>query len=349
MNDHLRHTTDGWSDQYVGEIAPPQIRGTLLCMYGFLFAIGQLFAGIVLYVTENTKPLDWKLAVYTEWAFHGFWILFGLIWLPESPWHYVRRGQVEKARRTLNRIYSRVKDFDLDHELNAIRHEIERQSFESHSVGSGWASGWLELFRGTNRTRTIGATIAVSTQMVSGSVVVFNYSAYFVQQAGIGEPFLASMIVTIVLLVGLISSFWAVELLGRRTLMIGGGICCTVCNLIIGITGCLKKTSMTNHAALAFVFLWVFSYAGSFAGVAWALVSEGAAPRLKSKTAAFATSIYDIVLLVFVLCVPYMLANSGPGARGWGTKTLFMFAITQGAATVGNYIFCPEVSYSRLF
>lgn len=328
--------------QYIGEIAPPQIRGTLLCMYGFSFAIGQLLASVVLYVISNARPLDWLVPVYTEWAIHGLWIFFGFIWLPESPWYYARRGRDEKALKALGRIYRGVAGFDSNHELTAIKHELERQR-EAESV----VSAWTDLFKGTNRIRTLAAGLAIATQMFAGAIIVFTYTTYFIQQAGIGEPFLATMIVTIVLLVGLITSFFAVELAGRRTLIIGGGVFCTICNLIIGITGCFPKTKALNNTALAFIFIWVFSYAGSFAGVSWALVSECATPRLKSKTAAFATLCYDTSSLVFTVSVPYMLATSGPGARGWGTKSIFMFAITMATATIGNFFLCPEVSLAH--
>jgi hypothetical protein len=39
-----------------------------------------------------------------------------------------------------------------------------------------------------------------------------------------------------------------------------------------------------------------------------------------------------------------MLAVTGPGARNWGTKTLFLFAILLAAGTVINYFLLPEAS-----
>ncbi|KAL1889058.1 hypothetical protein Sste5346_009123 [Sporothrix stenoceras] len=323
---------------YVSEIAPPQLRGTLLCMYGFFFAIGQLVASVILYVLSNTRPLDWRVAVYTEWSFHGLWIICGLPWLPESPWYYARKNNDDKALKSLSRIYKYVKDCDPYRELRVMKSELEVEAQQN----DGNDSSIMDLFCGTDKWRTIGSALAVSTQMLCGSIVIFTYTTYFVQQAGIGEPFLASLIVTIVLLVGLLISFFAVELVGRRTLLLGGGMSCTVCDLVIGTTGCFPKTQRLNNVALAFVFIFVFGYAMSFAGVCWAMVSEVSSSRLKAKSAAFATLSYDLVLLVFTVSVPYMLASTGPGARNWGTKSLFCFAITAGLSTVGNYFLCPE-------
>jgi hypothetical protein len=304
-----------------------------------LFAIGQLVASVVLYVIQNTRPLDYKLAIYTEFAFHGIWIFGGLLWLPESPWYHARQNNDDKARHSLNRIYGGIEGYDVEHELVAIKHEIERQAAAASAVGA-----WTDLFKGTNTRRTLAACFAIDMQMLSGVIVMFAYTTYFVQQAGIGEPFTASLIVTIILLVGLLVSFYAVEVLGRRALMIGGGVACAVCNLVIGITGCLPKNDSTNHAALAFVFLWVFSYAASFAGVGWGMVSECATPRLKSKTAAAANITYNAYSLLFFFTVPYMLASSGAGAVNWGTKALFLFAGTSIVGTAVNYFLLPEVS-----
>ena len=323
----------------MSEISPPQIRGFLLCLYGFIYAIGQLLASVVLYVIQNSDPLSWRRAIYTEWAFHGFWIFCGLIWLPESPWYHAKREEEEKTLKSLRSVYKKMKAFDPVHEMNAIKYELEQQKENAQGV-----SGWIEMFKGSNRIRTFGAGLAIGTQIIAGTPVIFTYTTYFVQTAGIGEPFLASLIVTIILLIGLIVSFFAVETLGRRTLMVGGGISCTICNFVVGITGCFPKTDTINHTALAFVFLWVFSYGVSFAGVSWAMVGEASTSRLKPMTAAFATGVYDLLGLIFTLSVPYMLSSSGKGAVGWGTKTLFLFAIINAAATVGNYFLCPEVS-----
>ena len=39
-----------------------------------------------------------------------------------------------------------------------------------------------------------------------------------------------------------------------------------------------------------------------------------------------------------------MLGSVGNGARNWGTKTLFLFAVTGALASLINYFILPEVS-----
>lgn len=44
-----------------------------------------------------------------------------------------------------------------------------------------------------------------------------------------------------------------------------------------------------------------------------------------------------------------MISNSGAGSKGWGVRTLFMFAILVATGTVINFFLLPEVSaLSRL-
>jgi hypothetical protein len=43
-----------------------------------------------------------------------------------------------------------------------------------------------------------------------------------------------------------------------------------------------------------------------------------------------------------------MISNSGAGSRGWGVKTLFMFAILVGMGTIINFFVLPEVSHPSL-
>ncbi|CAK7201572.1 hypothetical protein SEUCBS139899_004278 [Sporothrix eucalyptigena] len=43
-----------------------------------------------------------------------------------------------------------------------------------------------------------------------------------------------------------------------------------------------------------------------------------------------------------------MIGKSGPGARDWGTRSVFMYFITCAAATVDNYFLCPEDAFGYI-
>lgn len=95
-------------------------------------------------------------------------------------------------------------------------------------------------------------------------------------------------------------SFYAIERVGRRRLILVGGCIAFSLNLIIGSLGQAVQTEPVQSAALAVICMWVFNYAICFAGTGWTLAGEVATPRLRAKTASFtafsnavAGAIYD--------------------------------------------------------
>lgn len=132
--------------QYISEIAPAQIRGTLLCSYGWGFAIGQLLSSVALQVVNKTDPENYLKAIYSEWVPLGLWMIL-LVFMPESPWYYARRGNDVKAIKTLQFIHKGVEGYDAEHEYAVMAREIEHEQ-ELKQLQS--TTSWLDLFRGTN-------------------------------------------------------------------------------------------------------------------------------------------------------------------------------------------------------
>ncbi|ODN95257.1 hypothetical protein L198_04646 [Cryptococcus wingfieldii CBS 7118] len=321
---------------YISEIAPTQVRGTLMSSYGWSYSIGQLLVAIALQIIDVTDSYAWKKAIYSEWVFMGLWII-ALPFLPESPWFYARNENEKSAKAVMARIYKGVEDYDVDREYTAMQVEIQH---EKENAESSSQVAIKDIFRGTNFWRTMASVFGLVMQNWSGSAVVFNYTTYFFQQAGIPEPFQASVIVYCILLGALMISFYTIERFGRRTLILAGGVGCTIFNVIIGATGFMPKDSTTtDNTTLAFICLWVFTYATTFAGTCWSISAEVATPRLRAKATAFAISTNAISGALFNTTVPLMISTT---SRNWGVKTLFMFAILCGFGTIINYFLLPE-------
>ncbi|TYJ58911.1 hypothetical protein B9479_000344 [Cryptococcus floricola] len=321
---------------YISEIAPTQVRGTLMSSYGWSYSIGQLLVAIALQIIDVTDSYAWKKAIYSEWIFMGLWII-ALPFLPESPWFYARNENENSAKAVMARIYKGVEDYDVDREYTAMQVEIQH---EKENAESNSQVAIKDIFRGTNFWRTMASVFGLVMQNWSGSAVVFNYTTYFFQQAGIPEPFQASVIVYCILLGALMISFYTIERFGRRTLILAGGVGCTIFNVIIGATGFMPKNSTTtDNTTLAFICLWVFTYATTFAGTCWSISAEVATPRLRAKATAFAISTNAMSGALFNTTVPLMISTT---SRNWGVKTLFMFAILCGFGTIINYFLLPE-------
>lgn len=323
---------------YIAEIAPAQIRGFVLSTYGFGFALGQLFAAIALQAVEVSDPENWLKAIYSQWVSMGLWLIC-VPFIPETPWYYVRKEQGEKAKKVMRRIFKNVEGYEFDYEYNIMVEQIEH---ERRELTENAGVGWKDIFTGVHLRRSLAGVFCLAMQNWSGSPVVFNYTSFFLQQAGIPEPFQATCIVYCILLGAIVISFYTVERFGRRALTLIGGVGSLLFNVLLGVFGLLVQTSAVQSATLAMICLWVVLYAICFAGSGWTVASEIATPRLRAKSTAFIVSTNAISGAIFNTTVPLMLSSSGNGAKGWGLKTLFMFAILSALGTVFNYYLLPE-------
>jgi len=85
--------------------------------------------------------------------------------------------------------------------------------------------------------------------------------------AGLDNPFLGSTIIQVVLLVGIITSFYFVERVGRRTLVLWGGLIMALVDFILGGIGFKSPDSATGAALIAVCAVWVLVYSLSLAPI----------------------------------------------------------------------------------
>lgn len=82
---------------YLAEIADKDIRGTLAVGTRFMFNLGSLLVisigPFLPYSTLNYCILGLPVIFFTA-----------CLWIPESPYYYLKKGKVEQARRVLIRL-----------------------------------------------------------------------------------------------------------------------------------------------------------------------------------------------------------------------------------------------------
>ena len=97
---------------YVSELAPFQIRGFMIGAYQLLLAFGQLISAVATQIVITSHPNKWKPLIATEFVFTG--ILMILIWfVPESHLHHARKGENEKAKKSMLKLYGNAPDYDV--------------------------------------------------------------------------------------------------------------------------------------------------------------------------------------------------------------------------------------------
>jgi SP family general alpha glucoside:H+ symporter-like MFS transporter len=273
---------------YLSEIAPSKIRGMYLSLYSFFWGMGILVASIALYISEQIDPDNWKGPFYAQFVFLGLFFP-ALIFAPETPWFLARKGQEEKAKRSLRQLYGNIASYDVDREYLVIMAAIDAEK-PMHADGTVKAQAewrqYLDCFQGTNLRRTLVGALPIVAQAFAGVMLFYGYTVYFFEQAGYPKPFEANLIFGFCQLAGVVTSFVALDYFGRRPVLIFGTGFCAICCWALGGIAFMESPPGAVMAALA--CLWVFVYSTSLGPLGYNYIGEVPTQRLKSKSAAIA-------------------------------------------------------------
>lgn len=221
----------------------------------------------------------------------------GLFTLPESPRYFVKKNEHEKAALALARLRGQPSDSDyIKEELAEIiaNHEYELQIIPN----SGYFGSWMDCFRGglskpsSNLRRTILGTSLQMMQQWTGINFIFYFGTTFLKDLGtIDDPFMISMVTTIVNVVSTPLSFWAVEKLGRRTMLIYGAAGMFVCEFIVAIIGVTDGQNPNSvRAMIAFICLYIFFFATTWGPGAWVVIGEIFPLTIRSRGVGLSTA-----------------------------------------------------------
>lgn len=266
---------------YMSEIAPKKVRGAIVSSYQFCITIGLLLASCVDYGTQNrndTGSYRIPIAIQMLWAII---LATGLFLLPESPRYFVKRGNLDKAAEVLSRLRGQPYNSDyIQQELAEIvaNHEYELKAMPQGSYFNSWANCFKgSLFNpSSNLRRTILGTSLQMMQQWTGVNFVFYFGTSFFQDLGtIQNPFLISLITTLVNVLSTPISFWTIEKFGRRPLLIWGALGMVICQFLVAIIG---TTDGQNHSAvraeIAFICIYIFFFASTWGPGAWVVIGE---------------------------------------------------------------------------
>ncbi|KAM5363636.1 hypothetical protein ACJZ2D_011920 [Fusarium nematophilum] len=325
---------------YVSELAPFQIRGFMIGAYQLFLAIGQLISAIATQLVDTHQPTKWRPLIATEFVFTGILTIF--IWfVPESHLYHARKGEHEKAKGSMLKLYGNVHGYDVEYEYNVIQHGIQA---ERELNQASQESSFLEIFNSLNWRRTLAGCMGICSQWTAGAPIVFGYSTYFFKVAGIKDPFLVTIITFVLLIVSIFSSLIACEYIGRRPLLVGGCFLMFVFNTCLATTG-FFGTESADKAALAFLLLWVICYGFSAGPIGYVASGETSTPRLRAQTTSFNLGCYGLGFVLFNWTVSYMIS---PDAGNMGVKAIYVWAGLLVPTVILLYLYYPE-TYGRTY
>ncbi|CRG91032.1 General alpha-glucoside permease [Talaromyces islandicus] len=321
------------SQTYISEIAPARVRGPLLSSYTFMSVVGQLIGASIVYARVAVlDKTSYRIPLATQWAFSLAIIIIGLI-IPESPVYYLKKNNIDNAALCYKRLY-----FGEDHS-RAIAKMKETLDYEQANEMHGTQSSFLECFRGVNWRRTRIAILAVSLQQCLGMSYV-GHSAYILQQAGMNVK-KTLMLMQVAISVGLpanIISWFLMDTLGRRTIILHSTIAVGFLWLASGIAGCFPNSTALWFVGIAMIII-MFTFGLGVGGAYPVLAAEVSASQLRAHTQGIAYMTGGLSTWLFSFVVPYMF-NTDEG--NLGAKTSFIFAALCALGAIVVFFEFPE-------
>lgn len=341
---------------------PRKVRGALVASYQFCITIGLLLAACVVYKTEDYEDARaYRIPIGIQFVF-GVFLATGLLFLPDSPRYFVKRGRLDRATDSLSRLRGQPRDSEyIQIELAEIvaNEEYERQLIPSTT----WFGSWANCFKGSlwsgksNLRRTILGTSLQMMQQWTGVNFIFYYSTPFLKSTGaISDSFLISLVFTLVNVLSTPISFYTVEKFGRRSILIIGAAGMTVCLFIvaaIGVTVGFNKTHLDaagNSAAdnisavnaqVAFIAIFIFFFASTWGPGAWIVIGEIFPLPIRSRGVALSTASNWLWNTIIAVITPYMV-GTGPGNADMKSSVFFVWGALCASAFVYAYFLVPE-------
>ncbi|PSR78135.1 general substrate transporter [Coniella lustricola] len=302
---------------YSAEVSPAALRGLLSGSIMFITGLGNLWGtGMSRAYATTTAQSGWMIP--TSMQLIPAVLLLALVpWTPESPrWLLLMAGRKEEAQNALDRL--RPAD---DVKNGATRAEIEA----------------LEGVMKEEEEAAICVTLFVLEQ-TNGNQFIQSYAATFYVDQGQGsKSFTYSMIGQVVGILGAAFCILLIDITGRRPLMVGGSIGCTVLLFLAAGLGTVTdlSTSGANVVLACFMLLPAFTRISASTN-AFLTGAEIGGVKMRKKIMAFGTCCGVAAAFLVTFVTPYLLPSMGINI-GW------IFGSVAAFSVVWSYFFYPEL------
>lgn len=313
---------------YIAEVAPSNMRGTLVSWNQFAIIFGQLVVYFInfLILGEHTQPIiekigetvyqvsassdDWTIQTGWRYMFGSEAFVAGLFTIlvclvPESPRYLAMVKKDVQALKVLTKINGRAKAEEI---LAEIKSTVSVQSEKLFSFGI------MVVF--------IGVMLSVFQQAVGINAVLY-YAPRIFESMNMGNPMVQTVIMGIVNIAFTLVAVFTVEKLGRKPLLIWGSI-----GMAIGALGVALSNLVDLPALFPVVSIMVYSasFMFSWGPICWVLISEIFPNTIRSQAVAIAVAFQWIFnFIVSSTFVP--IYNMSMGDMGQRFGHFFAYAM----------------------
>ncbi len=305
------------SPLYITELAPAKIRGKLVSYYQLAIVIGILIIFFVNTLIQGSGDEAWNIEygwryMMASGVLPALLFLVALFFVPESPRWLSKEGRDAEALAVLSSINGVSKANEILQDVKATLHEEQ---------------GTLrELFAGRFRKAIfVGIVLSIFSQ-VQGINAIMYYAPEIFKAVGTGTDaaFQQTVIIGIINVLFTFVAIQWVDKLGRKTLLLFGGAGMGISLLMVGLA---FHFGWTGYGLLAFILLYIASFAASYGPVTWVVISEIFPIKMRGIAMSVATFALWVAVYLVTQMFPILLEKAGPAATFWifGAMSLLAF------------------------
>ena len=329
---------------YIAEIAPSNIRGTLVSCNQFAIIFGMLVVYFVnfLIMGDHQNPIILKdaagvLSVSAEsdmWTVYEGWrymfgseafpaAFFGLLlfFVPKTPRYLVLIQQDEKAYSILEKINGKTKAQEILNDIKATAHEKTEKIF-TYGVA----------------VIVIGILLSVFQQAIGINAVLYYAPRIFENAGAEGGGMMQTVIMGIVNIVFTLVAIFTVDRFGRKPLLIIGSI-----GMAVGAFAVAMCDSMAIKGVLPVLSVIVYAafFMMSWGPICWVLISEIFPNTIRGKAVAIAVA--------FQWIFNYIVSSTFPALYDFSPMFAYsLYGIICVAAAIFVWRWVPETKGKTL-
>ncbi len=262
---------------YIAELAPAEVRGTLVSCNQFAIIFGMLVVYFVNYTIKNSLEtqeamiaIGWRKMFLSEAVPAG---LFGflLLLVPKTPRYLAMIGEEAKALAVLTRINGSQKAASIMEEIKTTtREKIE------------------PLFAYGVAVVVIGVLLSFFQQAIGINVALYYAPRIFESMGASGDAaMMQTVVMGIINIIFTLVAIFTVDKWGRKPLLIVGSV-----GMMLGMIslGTLSYMNLIGMAALVSIIIYTASFMMSWGPICWVLISEIFPNTIRGKAVAIAVA-----------------------------------------------------------
>ncbi|KAG2217315.1 hypothetical protein INT45_003509 [Circinella minor] len=341
---------------YQSEIAPPEVRGSLVSLQQLAITLGILIA---FWINFGCQYIDseaqWRIPLCLQ-IILGILLGIGILFFPFSPRWLMSHGREEEALKVLSKLRRRPIDHPvIQEEWREIKisvefdNELERHQYPQYQGGGVkndvmiGLMGYRDLFRpGMFRRLAIGCVLMFFQQFCGTNSLIY-YAPKIFQSLGLSGQTISLLATGVVGIINFVATWPTVmflDVMGRKITLIVAGCFMTLCMAIIAIISALYQDNWVGNedkgwACVAMTYVFIANFAYAWGPIGWVIPAEIFPLRARAKGMSITTSSNWMCNFIIAQITPVMLSSIGYG-------TYVFFACFCFLSVIFVIFFVPE-------